>query len=123
MIAISNSMLSLPAGSMMLHKWQRLATPRLGCFLATRPGVQNKGERPLDFDGQVYNLSDLEEDSHDTLDSSAQGGRVLTGEISHDLYGSHDNLELIRDDNSQSEASVSSSHPASLSSFTRRYKV
>ena len=52
---------SIP-GSLTLHQWQRLATPHLSGFLDPRPGVQNKGERPLDMEEEVYDISDIEED-------------------------------------------------------------
>ena len=47
---------------MTLHQWQRLATPHLGGFLDPRPGVQIKGETPIELDQEVYRLSDYEED-------------------------------------------------------------
>lgn len=49
-------------GSVTLRHWQQLATPHLGGIFESRPGVQIKGERKLDLNEEVYNLSDLEED-------------------------------------------------------------
>ncbi|XP_021351763.1 trafficking kinesin-binding protein 1-like isoform X3 [Mizuhopecten yessoensis] len=49
-------------GSVTLRHWQQLATPHLGGIFESRPGVQIKGERKLDMDEEVYNLSDFEED-------------------------------------------------------------
>ncbi|CAH1789722.1 unnamed protein product, partial [Owenia fusiformis] len=49
-------------GSATLHQWQRLATPNLGGLLEERPGVQVKGERKIEFDEEMYALTDYEED-------------------------------------------------------------
>ncbi|ELU00243.1 hypothetical protein CAPTEDRAFT_229053 [Capitella teleta] len=52
-------------GSHTLHHWQRLATPHLGGLMEHRPGVQNRGDRHLDFgheESEEYLLSDYEED-------------------------------------------------------------
>ncbi|KAL5005743.1 hypothetical protein ScPMuIL_016901 [Solemya velum] len=49
-------------GSETLRQWQQLATPHLGRLFEHRPGVQNKGERKLDLEEEVYSLSDFEED-------------------------------------------------------------
>ncbi|KAJ8319826.1 hypothetical protein KUTeg_001413 [Tegillarca granosa] len=49
-------------GSLTLRHWQQLATPHLGGIFESRPGVQIKGERNLDLEGEVYNISDIEED-------------------------------------------------------------
>ncbi|XP_033728097.1 trafficking kinesin-binding protein 1-like isoform X1 [Pecten maximus] len=49
-------------GSVTLRHWQQLATPHLGGIFESRPGVQIKGERKLELNEEVYNLSDLEED-------------------------------------------------------------
>lgn len=47
---------------MTLRHWQRLAQPHLGGLFERREGVKVKGERKLDLDGEVYTLSDFEED-------------------------------------------------------------
>lgn len=51
-------------GSLTLRHWQQLATPHLGGIFESRPGVQIKGERNLDLEGEVYNISDIEEDGN-----------------------------------------------------------
>lgn len=67
-------------GSLTLHHWQRLATPHLGGFLDPRPGVQIKGERPLEMDEEeVFCLSDYEEDTPG-----------MSHDISHEQSWSHD---------------------------------
>ncbi|XP_025114585.1 trafficking kinesin-binding protein 1-like isoform X2 [Pomacea canaliculata] len=49
-------------GSVTLQHWQRLAQPHLGGLFERREGVQVRGERKLDLEGEVYTLSDFEED-------------------------------------------------------------
>ncbi|KAK7502479.1 hypothetical protein BaRGS_00006432 [Batillaria attramentaria] len=49
-------------GSVTLRHWQRLAQPHLGGLFEQREGVQVRGERKLDLEGEVYTLSDFEED-------------------------------------------------------------
>ena len=49
-------------GSVTLRHWQRLAQPHLGGLFERREGVKVKGERKLDLEGEVYTLSDFEED-------------------------------------------------------------
>ncbi|XP_070187850.1 trafficking kinesin-binding protein 1-like isoform X2 [Littorina saxatilis] len=49
-------------GSVTLRHWQRLAQPHLGGLFERREGVKVRGERKLDLDGEVYTLSDFEED-------------------------------------------------------------
>lgn len=49
-------------GSVTLRHWQRLAQPHLGGLFEQRDGVQVRGERKLDLEGEVYTLSDFEED-------------------------------------------------------------
>uniref|UniRef100_A0A0L8GQ67 HAP1 N-terminal domain-containing protein n=1 Tax=Octopus bimaculoides TaxID=37653 RepID=A0A0L8GQ67_OCTBM len=49
-------------GSVTLKHWQQLAQPHMTGIFESRPGVQIKGERKLDLEEEVYNLSDYEED-------------------------------------------------------------
>lgn len=50
------------AGSVTLRHWQQLAQPHIGGIFESRPGVQIKGEKKIDIEEEVYNLSDYEED-------------------------------------------------------------
>ncbi|CAE1290461.1 TRAK1 [Acanthosepion pharaonis] len=49
-------------GSVTLRHWQQLAQPHIGGIFESRPGVQIKGEKKIDIEEEVYNLSDYEED-------------------------------------------------------------
>lgn len=49
-------------GSVTLRHWQQLAQPHISGIFESRPGVQIKGEKKLDIEEEVYNLSDFEED-------------------------------------------------------------
>ncbi|XP_076451503.1 trafficking kinesin-binding protein 1-like isoform X2 [Babylonia areolata] len=55
-------------GSVTLRHWQRLAQPHLGGLFERREGVKVKGERRLDLEGEVYTLSDFEEDEDDVVE-------------------------------------------------------
>ena len=55
-------MSNLILGSVTLRHWQRLAQPHIGGIFEQREGVKSRGERKLDLEGEVYTLSDFEED-------------------------------------------------------------
>lgn len=65
---------------MTLRQWQRLAQPHLGGLFERRDGVKNRGERKLDLEGEVYTLSDFEEDGKCKLfNVKNQDCRILPG--------------------------------------------
>lgn len=112
---------------MTLHQWQRLATPHLGCFMDLRPGVQSKGERPLQVDEEIYNLSDIEEDTPGTFDSSLP---LQVSDLHHDLRDLDSEEEIYLSEPESERASHDKmhesqefSHPASIHDFTRRRNV
>ena len=64
------------AGSVMLHQWQKLATPHLG-MSDSRPGVQVRGQQPPEDGGavEIFSLCDVEEDGTLALPSGEQTNR------------------------------------------------
>nr|KAG5710445.1 hypothetical protein BaRGS_022263 [Batillaria attramentaria] len=70
-------------GSVTLRHWQRLAQPHLGGLFEQREGVQVRGERKLDLEGEVYTLSDFEEDGADVMHTWQRLETAAGSEIRH----------------------------------------